>query len=105
MKAREIGEIQGGACLAKAERHGDFNAEAAGAFMLEHLGKWGRSSSELLVNFAKLRGHVPHDDRAFGPVIAGLARKKQIRQVDSCARARGNGTSGGRVWALATPEN
>ena len=101
---REVGASEGGACLAKAERHGDFDSKAASACMVDHLKAWGRSSSELLTQFAKLRGHVPHDDRAFGPIIAKLVRDKLIHQVGECKRSRGNGTSGGRVYALSSSE-
>ncbi len=99
--SRDSGTRAGRACQAKAERVANFDSKAAGEFMLRHLGRRGDTSSEILVEVCKIAGYKPHDDRAFGPVIAGLARRKLIRQVGSCSRKRGNGTAGGRVWALS----
>ncbi|WOB06533.1 hypothetical protein [Piscinibacter gummiphilus] len=101
-EARAVGEAEGDACLAKATSGDDFNADAVRACMLRDLSLWSSKglSSEDLVSMAKARGHVPHDDRSFGPIVAGLARKGLITQIGSCPRKRGNGTSGGRIWAL-----
>jgi hypothetical protein len=44
---------------------------------------------------------VPHDARAFGAVIGTLARRGQIEAVGFVARAKGHGTSGGRLWQAA----
>jgi hypothetical protein len=98
--AREQGAVAGDACLDKAERQ-DFDGKGAGDFMLRYLAEHGKASGEILVAAAKLAGFRPHDDRAFGPVIAGLAHRGAIVQVGDCARERGNGTSGGRIWALS----
>lgn len=99
--ARTAGANAGDACLAKAERVAGFDASGARAFMVGYLETWDQASSENLVAAAKLAGFKPHDDRAFGPVIAGMAKRGEIHQVGTCSRARGNGTSGGRVWALS----
>lgn len=61
---------------------------------------FGQASSEELTDAIKACGLKPHDDRAFGAVYQGLARAERIRVVDSCARRKGHGTAGGRVWAL-----
>ena len=57
-------------------------------------------SSEQLVDACRGAGYRPHDDRAFGPIIARLAKAQRIQQVGECRRQRGNGTSGGRIWGL-----
>lgn len=103
--AAAAGEAAGDACLGKAERDGDFDGQAAAAFMLGYLLAHGVSSSELMVHAAKRAGHVPHDDRAFGPVIAGMVRRGEMDYVGPCKRERGNGTSGGRLWRIRSTEN
>jgi hypothetical protein len=48
-----------------------------------------------------MHGYRPHDQRAFGPVYAGLARRGAIKCLGFCERQKGHGTSGGRIWSLA----
>ena len=60
----------------------------------------GDASGEELTDSCKAAGVVPPDDRAFGSVYAWLARTGQIRCVGMVSRAKGHGTSGGRVWRL-----
>lgn len=49
---------------------------------------------------AKAAGIKPiNDDRAFGPVYARAIRENRIRVAGFCARVRGNGTAGGRLYA------
>lgn len=98
---RAQGRALGEECLAKAGRTAGFDARAAAAFMRSHLHAHGAVSSEDLVDAAKRAGHVPHDDRAFGPVIAGMARRGEIFQAGTCLRKRGNGTAGGRLWRIS----
>lgn len=95
--ARAAGESAADRCTAAAERRG-FDSKAAAKAMLEYLEATPTASSEDLVDAAKRAGHVPHDDRSFGSIIAKLARDRKIRQVDTCVRRRGNGTAGGRIW-------
>ncbi len=48
----------------------------------------------------KLAGLVPHDDRAFGQVYAGLSREKLIVKCGCCDRIKGHGTAGGVIWRV-----
>lgn len=98
--ARQRGAAMGKAALDKAVRVGDFDAEGARRFIVAHLAWQGQMSGEGLVHAAREHGFRPHDDRAFGPIFAGLVKRGQIRCVGYCARERGHGTAGGRVWAL-----
>lgn len=95
---RPAGDAAGDACLAKAESAAAFDSKGAADFMLRYLDTHGVASSESLVDAAKLAGFRPHDDRAFGPVIAGLARRGEMFVAGGCLRRRGNGTAGGRLW-------
>lgn len=99
--ARAVGEAAGERCLRKAEREAGFDGRGAAEFMRHYLGAHECASAEILTQAARLAGFQPLDDRAFGPVIAGMARRGEITQVGDCARARGHGTSGGRLWALS----
>jgi hypothetical protein len=82
-----------------AERRRDF-LDAAVAFVTRYLAAHGPTSGEVLSSACKAAGIVPHDDRAFGPVYFRLARRGAIQKVGTVRRERGNGTSGGNVWAL-----
>lgn len=97
---RARGDTAAARCLDKAERVSDFDTEGARFYILGYLQKHGQQSGETLTNAAKNAGFVPHDDRAFGPIYAGLVRKNFIRCVGYCERQKGNGTAGGRVWGL-----
>jgi len=99
--ARKLGER--GACLArdKAERAHPAFSERAQAFVLAYLQAHGVSSGELITDAAKLAGIKPPDDRAFGAVYGSLSRKGQIVCAGYCARVKGHGTAGGRLWRLA----
>jgi hypothetical protein len=99
--ARQMGER--GACLArdKAERADPAFSERAKAFVLSYLKANGVSSGELITDAAKLAGIKPPDDRAFGAVYGSLSRKGQIVCAGYCARVKGHGTAGGRLWRLA----
>jgi hypothetical protein len=77
----------------------EFNARTRQA-ILAHLGAAGPTSGEVLTDVAKAHGARPHDDRAFGAVFKALSRAGQIRTVGYCARTRGHGTSGGRIWSI-----
>lgn len=99
--ARADGAEAGARCADKAERVAapEFREKARKA-ILDHLSVVRSCSGEVLTDIAIAKGARPHDARAFGPVFAKLAREGKIRTVGYCARVRGHGTSGGRVWAL-----
>jgi hypothetical protein len=99
--ARQMGEK--GACLArdKAERTDPGFSERAKAFVLSYLQAHGVSSGELITDAAKLAGIRPPDDRAFGAVYGALSRTGRIVCAGYCARVKGHGTAGGRLWRLA----
>lgn len=99
--ARAQGESAGNACLDKAKRVADpLFKEKATAAMLRHLEAKGKASGEELTDAAIAHGARPHDARAFGPVFKSLLTAQQIRVVGYCQRAKGHGTSGGKVYAL-----
>jgi hypothetical protein len=83
-------------------RHsGEEFLQAAATFVLEQLAGGTEKTSEQLVDACKAAGIKPHDDRAFGPVIARLARRGKIQKVRHAQREKGHGTSGGNVWRAA----
>jgi hypothetical protein len=96
---RAEGERLGELCAEKASRVADFDATGAGKFILGWLHRHGPTSGEKLTAAATEHGFRAHDSRAFGPVYAALSRKGLIRCVGYCARERGHGTAGGRIWA------
>lgn len=89
-------------CAEKAEEVTGFTVEAAQAAVLDILRHNGPMNGELLVMLCRGLGHVPHDDRAFGSVFAGLSKSGLIRKVGYGQRLRGHGTAGSIVWALST---
>ena len=92
------------AALARVERAaGRAFVEAACGIVIEHLSRNGPATAEELTNECKRRGIVPHDDRAFGAVYLRLARGKRIKQCGTTFRAKGHGTSGGRIWQIFSP--
>lgn len=98
--ARAEGDRMGNMAADRAERaDAGFRAKAS-SFVLDYLQRHGVSSGELITDAAKLAGIVPPDDRAFGPVYGSLARKGRIAFAGFCARRKGHGTAGGRLWKL-----
>jgi hypothetical protein len=77
---------------------GDLFKERAAYFILEFLQRDGEQSGEELTDKCKARGLVPHDDRAFGPVLASLSRRGLIEKAGFCPRSKGHGTAGGNIW-------
>lgn len=73
--------------------------------ILQELETSGCASGEALVVACRQAGvHPACDDRAFGPVFKGLLRDNLITVVDTCQRARGHGSAGGRIYArTSTP--
>lgn len=84
-----------------AERDAPGFSGRAQAFVLTYLAEHGISSSELLTDACQLAGITAADGRAFGSVYRTLARRGLIVFAGYCARAKGHGTSGGRLWRLA----
>lgn len=72
--------------------------DVAGAFVLDYLTTHGPTSGEQLTVACKAAGHVPHDDRAFGPIYFGLVKRGLIEKAGICKRLKGHGTSGGNIW-------
>lgn len=99
-EARELGDRGMDSAAANAARRG-FSTEEVARIVVQHLVDHGPTPGEDLVLIAKSAGHVPHDDRAFGAVFAGLSRREKIVCVKYVPRRRGHGTAGGRVWGLA----
>ena len=95
------GQAAAAACLAKAERVTEFDGERARAAVLELLADGRARSGEEIVDHCQRLGLVPHDARAFGPVFGTLARRGLIEAVGFVPRAKGHGTSGGRLWRAA----
>lgn len=103
-RARDAGTKAGEACKAKAEAAG-FDSDAAKAVVMASLLRAGGPlSGEQLVNECIAAGIVPHDARAFGPVIASLARVGSITTVGFAARKKGHGTAGARLWKATSAQ-
>lgn len=100
-QARAAGSVAGELAADKAERMDDGFRERAHAFVLGYLAQHGPSAGEDITDAAVMAGIKPAELRAFGPVYATLARRGLIACVGYCARRRGHGTAGGRVWRLA----
>lgn len=98
--AKEAGRTASEACTAKALRSDPTFVKTAQDAILAHLRVVGQASGEVLTDVAMAHGARPHDQRAFGAVFSGLARKNQIRTVGFCMRDKGHGTAGGRIWGL-----
>ncbi len=96
--AIKVGMSRAEGCTRNADRAG-FDSTGAADHILSVLRHKGDCSGEELVMQARDAGFVPHDDRAFGSVFAGLKRKGLIATVGNCTRRRGHGTSGGRIWS------
>lgn len=96
--ARARGASQAARCADNAERLG-WDLVGARDWIVGRLAE-GDASGEELVLGAKAAGFTPHDDRAFGAIFGGLARRGIIRKVGTVPRRRGHGTSGGIVWGL-----
>lgn len=98
--ARQLGEQAGQMCLALEVQRDPAFSERAYAFIVSHVrAQDAPISGELITLACKASGIVPRDDRAFGPVYAKAIRNGEIRVVGFCARARGHGTAGGRLYA------
>lgn len=74
--------------------------EQAREFILSYLHEHGKTSGEELTIACKNAGIVPPDDRSFGGVYVGLAKRGLIEKVGSVNRLRGHNCAGGNVWDL-----
>jgi hypothetical protein len=74
-------------------------SEAAENFILSLL-RQGPLGGEQITNAAKRAGIVPHNDKAFGPVLGRLSRARLIEKVGFTRRRKGHLTAGGIVWRL-----
>ena len=99
-KARERGEVAGQRAADRAERQDDGFRERARDFVLGYLAQHGISSGELVTDAAKLAGIRPQEDRAFGPVYAGLLRENKVRVVGLAPRRKGHGSLGAKLYEL-----
>lgn len=79
---------------------------------------FGARALAFIVNYIRAKGEVPGEsvtmactaagirpakgDRAFGGVYSKALRNNYIRVVGYCARVRGHGTAGGRLYAPGT---
>ena len=97
-KPRAVGALAEAAVACKAARTAGFDLDAARAMAVTWLRDHGPSGGESIVNALKHFGFEAHDDRAYGAVFSALSRRKLIRCVGYCARAKGHGTAGGRIW-------
>lgn len=90
------------ACNDKANRNdATFSAKAQDAIVAHLRACEGfRANSEDLVDIARAKGAVPHDDRAFGQVFRQLAKRGLIHTVGYALRRKGKGAAGARIWAL-----
>lgn len=102
--AREAGLNAATRSLDKAHRANPEFGDRARAAIVAHLAAHGPCSGEVLTNICKEQGICPpKDDRAFGGVFLSLSAGKEprIRCIRSdLPRARGHGTSGGKLWGL-----
>ncbi len=101
MTISQTGETLLGLCEDKAERETEYDPKAAREDALKIL-EDGPATGEVVVWKLKERGHVPHDDRAFGGVFLALSRRGLIRKIGISTRHRGHGTSGAVVWELVS---
>lgn len=96
--ARKLGAEAGERAADKA---GDEFRERALDFITRYVAAQSAPvPGETVTLAAKAAGIKPiNDDRAFGPVYARAIRENRIRVAGFCARVRGNGTAGGRLYA------
>jgi hypothetical protein len=89
------------AALATVERNaGPTFKDRASECILTYLSTRVWATGEELTDACKAQGIVAHDDRAMGPVLMSLSRRKLIEKCGVAIRKRGHGTSGGNLWRL-----
>lgn len=84
----------------KATQADPFFVAKAETAIIDYLRTHGTASSEDLTDAAIAAGAVAPDMRAFGAIYKRLSSRATIRFMGFCLRRRGNGTGGGRLWAL-----
>lgn len=101
--ARRLGEGQMQLALdAATSTDPSFGARAYAfivAYVREQAAVLGAIPGEQVTLAARAAGIVPRDDRAFGAIYAKAIRNSEIRVAGTCARVRGHGTAGGRLYA------
>lgn len=97
--ARKLGECGAQVALDLAnQRDPQFGAKAY-AFIVRHIrSRRAPVSGEDVTLACRDAGIRPHDDRAFGSIYAKAIRAGDIRAVGFCARKRGHGTAGARLY-------
>lgn len=85
------------AIAALRKQSGEEFIRAASMFVLEHLRAHGPATGEQLTDACKAAGIMPANDKAFGPIYAGLARAGRIGRHGYAPRNRGHGAPG-IVW-------
>lgn len=99
--ARALGEAAAQLAVDRAEREAPGFSARAQAFVLDYLATHGTASGEDITDACKAAGITPPEDRAFGAVYSTLSRRGLIVFAGFCARRKGHGTAGGRLWARA----
>lgn len=61
----------------------------------------GEATGEDLTDHCRKLGIVPHNDRAFGPVMMRLMRSGKIIKAGYGPRRKGHGAPGATLWKLA----
>lgn len=101
--ARRLGEEQMQLALdAATSTDPSFGARAYTfivAYVREQSARLGSVPGEQVTLAARAAGIRPADDRAFGAIYAKAVRRGEIKVVGYCARVRGHGTSGGKLYA------
>ena len=101
--ARRLGEQQMQLSFDAATSSDPSFGERAYAFIVayvrEQAAALGSVPGEQVTLAARAAGITPSDDRAFGAIYAKAIRQGDIRVVGYCARVRGHGTSGGKLYA------
>lgn len=101
-QARAVGASAGEMARCRAERAAPGFTERASEHILATLHRLGEASGEYLTGSCIGAGIRAPDARAFGSVFASMSRAGLIRCLRSdLPRARGHGTSGGKLWGLS----
>lgn len=96
---RAVGLSAAGRAMQAAIDMHAFDADGARRFIVGWVRRHGPASGEELVKQAKLHGFCGKDDRCFGGVFLAAQRAGELVCLRSdLPRARGHGTSGGRLW-------
>jgi len=97
--SRELGRKAMQRAQVKAENAAPGFTVHAAAYMYAYLVANGPTRGEALTDAAVAAGHAPQELRSFGAVFKRLT-KIGARVVGTCARRRGHGASGGKVYGV-----